>query len=347
MARPTGPRLSEALAEYRQWQTHRGRSEGTLIADKNVLHRFMDMTGDILVKNIRPEHVNKFMYLKRETPLKPATHNSYRSRFQVFFRWCHQRRYLTNAEALMADIEIQKIPTKNRQKPAPNQLLSLLDHAPNARDRVLLALSMNTGLRASELVALRIGDVDLDAGTLDVRIQKTKDEDELPITADLDHELRRWFIAYAENLGRPLHGADLLLPTNVGGVWTHYDHETKQMVRGPIKYDPEHPVQHTEMIVQRALKAVGLPTYYEGTHTLRRAVALAYYTAASAEKGDVAALRETSALLHHKNVATTERYLGLTAEKARRDRRLRGQPFLTAMVDQTNVVPLRRAQAGE
>jgi hypothetical protein len=71
-------------------------------------------------------------------------------------------------------------------------------------------------------------------------------------------------------------------------------------------------------------------------------VARAYYDSLCEERGDVAALRLTAALLHHKNTTTTEVYLGLDAEKAGRNRRLRGKPFLSAMVDrEENVIPLR------
>jgi integrase len=122
----------------------------------------------------------------------------------------------------------------------------------------------------------------------------------------------------------------------------------KVMVRHPARWDPRSHVNETHLIVQKALKAVGLPTKGEGTHTIRRAVARAYFDQVARDKGDVAALRETSALLHHSSVATTEIYLGTTPEKESRDRRLKGKPFLSTLVPtQENVVPLRKAGEGE
>jgi hypothetical protein len=44
-------------------------------------------------------------------------------------------------------------------------------------------------------------------------------------------------------------------------------------------------------------------------------------------------------MLYHKSSATTEHYLGLSSERERRDKRLPGQPFLTAMVSSENVCP--------
>lgn len=52
------------------------------------------------------------------------------------------------------------------------------------------------------------------------------------------------------------------------------------------------------------------------------------------------ALRATAALLHHSSTAVTENYLGLSHERVRRDRSLRGKAFLTAMVDQDQVTKL-------
>ena len=50
-----------------------------------------------------------------------------------------------------------------------------------------------------------------------------------------------------------------------------------------------------------------------------------------------------AAPMHHTNIATTERYLGINAEVSRRNRRLRGKPFLTTLRSTENVVDLRAA----
>ena len=55
--------------------------------------------------------------------------------------------------------------------------------------------------------------------------------------------------------------------------------------------------------------------------------------------GREAAIREVMVLLHHSNQSTTEAYLGVTAERAARDKSLRGQSFLTPS-HVADVVPL-------
>ncbi len=99
---------------------------------------------------------------------------------------------------------------------------------------------------------------------------------------------------------------------------------------------------HPERVVHAALARVGLPTRHEGAHTIRRAVARHFFDSLVAtDLGYDGALRTVSALLHHSNAATTETYLGLSSERQRRDNRLRRQPFLTALIDRSNVVPFR------
>lgn len=86
---------------------------------------------------------------------------------------------------------------------------------------------------------------------------------------------------------------------------------------------------HPERVVQDALRMAGVRVEPgEGVHTLRRSVARGFFDAA-AEAGYDGALRTTAALLHHQSTQTTELYLGIAADRLRRDATLRGQPFLT------------------
>lgn len=371
--------LSEAITEYMNLQrARRGPGEGhrgnaTVEADQNVLRMFLRISGDKQVANVTPQHVEDFFYGKgglRDThkilsnrsktqtapPVSEATHNHYRSRVKAFVSWCINKGYMK--PGMLADcfdkshgrVRPMKVARVVRQRPAPATLMALLDAAANDRDRAYIATGINTALRSSEIRTLRVGNVDLDAGFLYVTIQKTKDSDDQPITLDLDRELRRWLVQYEADLGRPLQPEDYLFPRRRGGLISHYDIDdegNRVCVRHPYQWSPSTPVKGTHLIVQHALTALGLPTHKEGTHTIRRAVARAYFDQVAQEKGDVAALRETAALLHHTNISTTEVYLGTTPEKESRDRRLKGQPFLSAMVSQENVVPLKPRAAGE
>ncbi|MCE0486378.1 tyrosine-type recombinase/integrase [Ornithinimicrobium sediminis] len=218
----------------------------------------------------------------------------------------------------------------------------------NARDRAYLTLIINSALRAGSAAQITVGDVDLDGGWLTVKITKTYEVDRFPITADLSPELEGWLHEYALTIGRPLRQSDYLFPVRVPSryAWVTLEDGTKERRHTPSSWEPTRHVTKTERIVQGALKKAGLPTRGEGTHTIRRGVARAYFDMRSQVVGYDGALRDVSAMLHHSSSATTEKYLGMQAERERRDKVLRGQPFLSAMTGTSaSVLPLHRAGA--
>jgi integrase len=350
-ARPQ--RIGETVETYLEWRKARGYAESTMKTDNRILRRFARDMRDIQMRNLRPSHVENWFYgpggLTRAhkgdnygtnimAPITPATHNQYRSRLAVFFEWT-TKRGLTRHD-MLEDVPFQKVPKRERIRPAPDVLLRFLDSTDIPRDRAYLAIAVNSALRTSEIRRMLVGDVDFDYGFIKVRISKGGGEDLLPMTQDLEVELRRWFEAYEKEIGRPLQDSDYLLPLLTAQRFSHYetDPETgKRVLRlTPRVLDPSKPIkERTEYIVKRALEQVGLPTRYEGTHTIRRAVARAYFDQMSQTGGYDSALRATSALLHHSSTLTTERYLGLSVERTRRDKMMRGKPFLTAMLQQT------------
>jgi site-specific recombinase XerD len=116
------------------------------------------------VANIRREHVEAFIedQLRR---LRPATAaNRYRS-LQQFFRWC-----VDEGEIGASPMAKMRPPTIPEEPPAilrDDQLDGLLkvtggSSFEDRRDRAILSLLMDTGMRRAELTGLRLADVDLD-----------------------------------------------------------------------------------------------------------------------------------------------------------------------------------------
>lgn len=352
-------KISEAVTEYLAVAT-RKRAAVTVDKYRASLAVFVRMVGDRDIKRLTTTHVETFFYgdggimddhivyrggVKRTAPpVSPETHNAYRKILGTFFKWCRNRALMK--EDVMAEVDNLVVPKKHRQRPEPEKLLQLVEIADNPRDRALLALAVNTGLRASEITRIRVGDVHLDQGHVAVTIKKTGVVDEQPISLELDQELRRWLVTYATTLGRTLAADEYLLPKRHGGLITRYDTASdgaRVPVRDGYQYDPKTMIRQPAKIVQKYLAALGMDTWQEGLHTVRRAVARAYFDAAS-EAGYDGALRETAAMLHHASTKTTERYLGIEAEILKHDERIKGKSFLGALVDRSNVVPLRRAE---
>ena len=75
-------------------------------------------------------------------------------------------------------------------RPAEAKALLLAAHTP--RDRLIILLGLNTGLRVSEIVRLRVEDVDLDGGELLVRAGKGDKDRIVPIPSHVLRELEAW-----------------------------------------------------------------------------------------------------------------------------------------------------------
>lgn len=226
-----------------------------------------------------------------------------------------------------------------------DELVALLGYAENPRDRCMLAVAMNSAFRASELVGLTIADVDLAKGELRVHIVKSKTWDLFPITSELDAELRLWMTAYAAALqadGIELDGSMMLFPAR---AWQRYLPDCDgELVRTDGPWQPHKVVYKPVTVVHRALKLAGYDELaFEGWHTIRRSLGRLLFDDANANGRD-RALREVAAALHHKSTATTEIYLNMEVEREARDRRLRGQPFLSRLTSKENVVPIRGAK---
>ena len=84
------------------------------------------------------------------------------------------------------------------------------------RDRALLALMIQTGVRVSELVGLRVGDVHLGTGRHIRIVGKGRKKRATPLTSELDPLLRQWT---AERGGAP---GDPLFPTRQGRPLSRY-----------------------------------------------------------------------------------------------------------------------------
>lgn len=209
--------------------------------------------------------------------MQEASYNYYLSRLKSTFDFCNFRGW--NRQNLLANITRMNPPRKRRMQPEARVLLALLGHAKNGRDRCYPAVAINTGLRASEITNIKVGDVGLARGSLRVWISKTKEEDDQPITLVLDRELRRWLTDYALEIERPLHSDDFLFPARLGSryAWRYDEDGSKEKFRTKPSWTPAKKVAKTEKIVQEALAAEGLPTLHEGTHTIRRAVARHFF----------------------------------------------------------------------
>lgn len=337
MPRRQTPRLSDALAQYLQIRSAHV-APSTLANDQALLRKFCREVGDPQTHLLTAQHV-ELWFVGEAARQKASSYNKVRTRVRGFLDFCTRRGWLTSDP--LAEVRTRRVPQADRLRLSRAQIRALIECTDNPRDRAMLATACNTGLRASDLVALRVRDVDLDAGVICVVIKKTGDVDRLPITSDLDSELRSWLTWYSERLSlldKVLEPESLLFPA-LG--YNNVRHGRKIHLYG----DPQvhRPLAHPARVVQRALERIDIHVVTgEGFHTLRRSVGRLVFEQAS-ESGHDAALRLTAALLGHKSTQTTEGYIGVSADRRKRDELLKGKSFLDiAPTGRAQVIPLQR-----
>ncbi len=188
---------------------------------KLLLSYMQDLTGiaphDLDFEQLTPERIGSFLdYLESDRHVSSSTRNARLAAIHSFFRFAGLR----HPEHLQTIQRIMDIQSKRTGKPVVSFLtteeVEALLAVPNLRrwtgrrDQVLLLLTVQTGLRVSEVTSLRIKDVHLDFGPHVDVVGKGRKHRSTPLTADVAAALRLWL---RERLGTP---GDPLFPNPRG-----------------------------------------------------------------------------------------------------------------------------------
>lgn len=296
----------------------------TVRNDKSALSKLEGVLGDVEVADIDRQSMIRVLSYVRTTRNASST-NSIHGTYSAFFRWCRAERLMPPDQDPLLNVRYLAVQDKQRQRVPLHDFPTLLEVAPDPQHRMLTALGLFLFLRASEAVSLRISDVDLSEGTINVTIWKTGDSDLMVIPPELDVELRRWFRYYQDECG-PLDDNWYLVPAKVQAGW------------GKHRLNPTRPISRPQEVVGRVLEAHGVRVPGESMHCLRRSGARALFNEL-VDGGIDGALEIVQTMLHHKSVVMTERYLGITHSRAKRDALIREQGLFPSL-SASNIVAL-------
>lgn len=350
-----GVRVSDAIDEYLDSSRSRGDRPNTLRSKRSALDRVLrdERCGNLLLRTVNGRHIDHILETMHRDQLSARSINNYTHTISHFFAWCQERRYIPLGPLPTVGVRALKTMPRKRVIVPATQFSHLLDGAGEShpRDRIVVALGLYLFLRQSEIVSLTVGDVDLDDQRVDVTLHKTQERDRMPISTELDTELRAWLTYYANDAGT-LKPHYPLTPAKSQPRWRGVGQRQLERVDGGVcKLNPARPLVQPHLAVQRALVRAGYPIRdddgrrnYEGIHTLRRSGARALYESLL-ERGHDSAIREVQAMLHHKSVTMTEHYLSITADLKRRDENIRGKIMFPGIVADRNVVKLVRRTA--
>jgi integrase/recombinase XerD len=247
----------------------RGFSPSTCKAYLGCMHRFVQYAG-IPADQITSEvHARYLAHLTGERHCAPSTVNQSLSAISFFYREVLHRPLDVSRHYQRAGYRIPEVLTAD-------EVRRLLASTSSLRDQALLEAGYGCGLRLSEVLHLRVDDVDSQTMTVRVREGKGRKDRLVPLPASLLQTLRRYW-----QDARPARPWVFAGPTGA----------------------PLHP-----SVVQRMFQVVRLQARLErkaSFHTLRHSFATHMVEAGV----DVARLR---VLLGHSSLATTQRYMHIS-----------------------------------
>jgi len=289
-------KLKKAINQFIEHSKNKGRKSPSTIKNyQRYLLRFLAFTGDIKPLEITLDHIDNFQKHLIKSGASLTTQKFYLIGIRVLLKYLRVRKDIlcldfqkielpvTPRKILPAltDKEIKKLLQASITPPAGNSRYSWQ----SLRDRTILEILLGSGLRVSELVKLRTGDLDFENKQMIVQGKGNKNRVGF-LTNDAIRHLRRWL---------------KVRPTNSEYLFT---------TRGKDKFEPL-----TTRSVQRLVRELGKRAEIRMAvtpHVLRRS-----YGARMSRRG--ANLRTIQELLGHSQVTTTQLYTAITQPELQKE----------------------------
>ena len=135
-----------------------------------------------------PEHIRQFqLHLLRDRKLAANTVKQRMAAVQFFFVRTLKRAYLRE------DFPYPKVPRRLPEILSQEEVARLIDSASNLSHRAILMTLYSTGMRRSELVRLKVGDVDSRRMVIHVRQGKGSKDRDVPLSQKLLETLREYW----------------------------------------------------------------------------------------------------------------------------------------------------------
>ena len=142
--------------------------------------------------SVTSTHLRRFLVSLQERNLSPSYQHNIARAVRAFFNFCQ-------AEELIEGNPMQRVPMPKQDYAAPivlsgEEVRRVLDACQNERDRAVVLVLLDSGVRASELIALNVADVELDSGTVRVHKGKGRKDRTTQIGANTRKQVKRYLM---------------------------------------------------------------------------------------------------------------------------------------------------------
>jgi integrase/recombinase XerD len=188
--------ISKSIDGFLKFKTAEGLSARTLVGYEHVLKHWLEYIGDQPISEVTSEDLTNYIawlrteykpvrFNKSEAPLSAKSVRNVWIAFRSFFTWFHQEFKLPSPADEITAPKFQKHPVDVFSKDEIEKVLKACVYSretkteerkkfvmrrPSAnRDQAIVLTLLDTGLRASEVCALTVNDVDLKTGRVTIR----------------------------------------------------------------------------------------------------------------------------------------------------------------------------------
>lgn len=148
-----------------------GKSPKTIESYSGNLKRFAEFCEVNKLIEVAPVHIRFYLADRARTTSSHTTHQAFRV-LRTFFRWCIKEGFLD--ESPLINIKAPKVSNKVIPTFSNEEIKKMLSFCKQQtflgeRNHAMVLCLLDTGMRASELIGLKLADVDFQAGIMRVR----------------------------------------------------------------------------------------------------------------------------------------------------------------------------------
>ena len=139
-------------------------------AKLSLFFRWCEADGLEAIQELTAHHIRRYLVELHRRELSSQYQHDIARAIRAFLNYCVRDELLEKSP--FAKVQMPRLEKKILEAFTPDDIRRILKNCPSERDRALCLFLLDTGLRASELIALNVEDVDLKTGTVTVRLGK-------------------------------------------------------------------------------------------------------------------------------------------------------------------------------
>lgn len=208
--------IEKIFSDYKNKLTYLRRSDRTSEVYCSYFRKFLDHLGE-RIDSLEKEEI--YDYILKLNCKSESTQNIVINAIKFYFEKVRYRK--RKYYDIQRPKEQQKLPTVLDHE----EVMSIINSIPNLKHRAIIQLAYSTGMRVSEVVNLKIEDLDSKRMVINIRQSKGKKDRIVPLSPTLLELLRNYWKAYKPKVY--LFNGQNSLQYSIGSCQAIYEHYKK------------------------------------------------------------------------------------------------------------------------